>query len=131
MVDSENHVFVTGNLVREPELRETPKGKPVCTFSLASNRNYKLDGEPQDEVSFFVVETWAALAENCAKHLVKGQEVRVTGRLRQDRWQSSEGEKRERVKIVANQVKFGRKPRNKEVEPEIMQVEQEDLLKAV
>jgi single-strand DNA-binding protein len=134
MVDRENHVFITGNLTRDPELKATPNGTPVCVFSIASNYNYKLNGEDQREVSFFQVETWSSLAENCGNYLIKGQHVRIVGRLQQDRWENSEGKHRERVKIVANEVKFGSKPKSdaeKQLETTVVPIQEEDLLKAV
>lgn len=112
MVYNENHVFIEGNLVKDPELRQTPNGKPVCTFTIASDRRYKVGEDYREEVSYVPVETWSALAESCAGYLIKGQEVRITGRLRQNRWKNSEGENRERLLIVANQVRFGRKPQS-------------------
>jgi single-strand DNA-binding protein len=136
-VNKENHVFIEGNLTREPELRKTPGGTPVCNFAIAANRRYKLGEELQEEVSFFNVETWAALAENCSSYLVKGQQVRVTGRLQQDRWKNTEGQNRDKVKIVANQVLFGQKPKGgaaenrDDIENDIVAIAEDDLLKAV
>jgi single-strand DNA-binding protein len=86
-----NSILIEGNLVRDPLYRATPKGTPVCTFSLASNRFYKQDSQMEKEVSFFDVETWAKLAENCYNLGRKGRGVRVVGRLRQDRWTGTDG----------------------------------------
>ena len=105
-MNSLNSILVEGNLTRDPELKATPKGTPVCSFSVASNRFYKQDQEYQKEVSFFDVETWAKLAESCAEYLEKGRGVRVVGRLKQDRWQDQEGNPRSKVKIVAEHVEF-------------------------
>jgi single-strand DNA-binding protein len=105
-MNSLNSILVEGNLTRDPELKSTPKGTPVCSFSVASNRFYKQDEEYQKEVSFFDVETWAKLAESCAEYLEKGRGVRVVGRLKQDRWQDQEGNPRSKVKIVAEHVEF-------------------------
>ena len=101
-----NSVLLEGNLCRDPELRYTPKGTPVCTLVLASNRSYKVDGERQEEVSFVETTTWGKLATVCAEHLAKGRGVRVVGRLKQDRWEDSEGNARAKVVIVAEQVEF-------------------------
>ena len=101
-----NSILLEGNLTRDPDLGETPKGTPVCNFGLASNRFYKQDQELQKEVSFFDVEAWSRLAETCGEYLKKGRGVRVVGRLKQDRWQDKDGNPRSRVKIVAEHIEF-------------------------
>ncbi|MDR1862816.1 MAG: single-stranded DNA-binding protein [Treponema sp.] len=101
-----NSVLIEGNLVRDPLLRSSPKGTPLCTFSLASNRLYKQDARLEREVGFFEVETWGKLAESCYNQGHKGQGVRVVGRLRHDRWTGSDGKPRSRVSIVAEHVEF-------------------------
>jgi single-strand DNA-binding protein len=78
----------------------------VCSFALASNRFFKQDEETQKEVSFFEVTTWSRLAEVCGEYLKKGRGVRVVGRLKQDRWNSPEGQPRSKVSIVAEHVEF-------------------------
>ena len=102
-MNSLNSVLVEGNLTRDPDISNTPKGTSVCAFGIASNRYYKYDNDLQHEVSFFEVESWSRVAESCAEYLHKG---RVVGRLRQDRWQDQEGNPRSRVKIVAEHVEF-------------------------
>lgn len=101
-----NSIIIEGNLTRDPDYKETPKGTPVCTLSVASNRYYKADNETKQEVSFFNVETWAKLADTCNQYLSKGRGVRVIGRLKQERWTTQDGQNRERVKIVAEHVEF-------------------------
>ena len=101
-----NSILIEGNMVREPLLRTTPKGTPVCTFSLASNRFFKQDSGMEKEVSFFDVETWAKLAEACNNLGKKGRGVRVVGRLKQDRWTGNDGKARSRISIVAEHVEF-------------------------
>ena len=101
-----NSVLLEGNLCRDPELRYTPKGTPVCTLLLASNRSYKVEGERQEEVSFVETTTWGKLATVCAEHLAKGRGVRVVGRLKQERWEDPDGNTRSKVVIVAEQVEF-------------------------
>ncbi len=117
-----NQILIEGNLVKNPELRHTPKGTPVCTFSVASNRFYKQDQDEefQKEVSFFDITTWTELANNCANTLKKGRGVRVIGRLKQDRWQDPEGKQRSKVYIIADHVIFkpefkGKKPAKERV----------------
>ena len=101
-----NSILIEGNMVREPLFRTTPKGTPVCTFSLASNRYLKRDVGFEETVSFFDIETWAQLAESCNNQGRKGRGVRVVGRLKQDRWIDPEGKPRSRIMIVAEHVEF-------------------------
>lgn len=101
-----NSILIEGNLVRDPLLRSTPKGTQVCTMNLASNRYYKQDSGYEKEVSFFEVETWARLAEACYNRGRKGRGVRVVGRLKQDRWNGSDGKQQSRITIVAEHVEF-------------------------
>ena len=121
-----NSILIEGNLVRDPLFRSTPKGTPVCTFSLASNRYFKQDSETEREVSFFDVETWAKLAENCKNLGRKGRGVRVVGRLKQERWTSSDGKARSRVTIVAEHVEFKPefKKENSETTEELLDVQE-------
>ena len=102
----ENTVIVEGNLTRDPELKETPKGTPVCNFCVASNRYYKVDDESKKDVYFFDVEAWSGLAETCKNNLAKGKGVKVVGNLRQDRWTDGEGKNHSRVKIVASHIDY-------------------------
>jgi single-strand DNA-binding protein len=106
MMNNLNSILIEGNLVRDPELKYTPKGAPVCTFVLASNRWWKQEEEVQKEVSFFEISTWNRLAEVCGEYLKKGRGVRVVGRLKQDRWADPEGKSRSKVMIVAEHVEF-------------------------
>ncbi|MDR0784985.1 MAG: single-stranded DNA-binding protein [Treponema sp.] len=101
-----NSILIEGNLVRDPLFKSTSKGTPLCTFSLASNRIYKQDFGTEKEVSFFDVETWSKLAENCYHLGRKGRGVRVVGRLKQDRWNGADGKIHSKVTIVAEHVEF-------------------------
>jgi single-strand DNA-binding protein len=115
-----NQILIEGNVVRNPELKYTPKGTPLCTFSVASNRYYKQEKQNDDfekEVSFFDVTTWTDLAQTCATELKKGRGVRVIGRLKQDRWQDPDGKNRSKVYIVADHVIF--KPEFKDAKSEM------------
>jgi len=114
-----NSILIEGNMVREPLFRNTPKGTPVCTFSLASNRFFKQDSGLEKEVSFFEVETWAKLAEACNNLGKKGRGVRVVGRLKQDRWTGNDGKPRSRISIVAEHVEF--RPEVKKDTEQVMQ----------
>ncbi len=101
-----NSILIEGNMVRDPTFRSTPKGTPVCTFAVASNRFLKQDNGTEKEVSFFDVETWSRLAENCGNLGHKGRGVRVVGRLKQDRWTGTDGKQHSKIKIIAEHVEF-------------------------
>ncbi|MCL2191047.1 MAG: single-stranded DNA-binding protein [Treponema sp.] len=101
-----NSVLIEGNMVRDPLYRTTPKGTPVCTFSLASNRYLRQDAGVEEEVSFFDIEAWTRIAEACNSQGKKGRGVRVVGRLKQDRWTDGEGKSRSKIRIVAEHVEF-------------------------
>ena len=101
-----NSILLEGNLARDPELRYTPKGTPICTLNVASNRTYKVDGERVEEVSFIEAVTCGKLASVCAEHLSKGRGVRVVGRIKQERWEDPAGNSRSKVVIVAEHVEF-------------------------
>lgn len=101
-----NSILVEGNLTRDPVLSTTPNGASVCNFSIGSHHLYKKETQQHTETSFFDVEVWAKLGENCAEYLRKGRGVRVVGRLKQDRWKDGEGKSRSRIKIVAEHVEF-------------------------
>lgn len=97
-----NSVNVIGNLVADPEFRQTPNGKDVCDFRIAINEGY---GENKRAV-FISVSCWQKLAEIVNKYCVKGTKVGVSGSLRQDNWESKDGEKRSAILINARDVLF-------------------------
>ena len=101
-----NNVIIEGNMTRDPEFRETAKGAALCTFSIAANRFFKQADEMTKEVSYFDVQTWAKLAESCRNLGRKGRGVRVVGRLKQERWNGSDGKAHSKVSIVAEHVEF-------------------------
>jgi single-strand DNA-binding protein len=100
-----NSVLLEGNLTHDPESTVTKGWTTVCTFSVAVNRSYKSGDERKEEVSFFDIETWGKLAENCYEYLSKGRGVRVVGRLKQSRWEA-EGKTHSKIVIVAEHVEF-------------------------
>lgn len=110
-----NAVSIIGRLTRDPELRYTPSGKPVCSFSLAVDRAGEKQG---DEIGpgFFDVSVWEKQGENCAQYLVQGQQAAVQGRLTFRRWEAKDGTKRSAVEIVASHVTFLAKPAAREGE---------------
>lgn len=103
-----NKVLLMGNLTRDPELRVTPKGTPICQFSLAINRQFKMEsGESREEVIFVDIEAWGKQGETIAKYLTKGRPLYVEGRLRLDQWEDKNTkEKRSRMKVVLEQFQF-------------------------
>ncbi len=102
-----NRVVLVGNLTRDPELRQTPNGKSVCTLGLAVNDRYKNDaGEWVEKPNFFDIVTWGAQAENCSRYLSKGRPVAVDGRLSYRSWEAQDGSKRSKVEVIANSVQF-------------------------
>jgi single-strand DNA-binding protein len=101
-----NSILIEGNLVRDPLLRTTPKGTPVCSFTVASNRYYRQDAGMEREVSFFDAQAWGKLGENVSSLGRKGRGVRVVGRLKQERWNGSDGKSHSKITIVAEHVEF-------------------------
>ena len=101
---ADNTVTLIGNLTRDPELRYTTGGRGVASFGLAVNRRYQVNGEWQEQTSFFNVVCWGELGENAAASLTKGSRAIVTGRLEQRSWETQEGEKRSVVEVVADEV---------------------------
>lgn len=100
-----NKVMVIGHLGRDPEMRYTPSGRPVTTFTLAVSRSWnRADGERHTETEWFNIVAWGNLAEICKQYLVKGQQVYVEGRLQTRRWDDKEGQKHTNVEIVANEM---------------------------
>jgi single-strand DNA-binding protein len=101
---ADNTVTIVGNLTRDPELRFTTGGKGIASFGVAVNRRYQQNGEWQEKVSFFNVTAWDTLGENAAASLTKGTRVLVTGRLEQREYETQQGEKRNVVEIVADEI---------------------------
>lgn len=107
-----NKVMIIGNLGTDPEMRFTPDGTPVTSFSLATSWiSTTPDGERKKETEWFDVTTWRKQAESCNQFLSKGQRVYVEGRLKTRSWEGQDGQKHFRVEIHANRVIFlDRKP---------------------
>ena len=106
MARSINQVILMGNLTRDPDLRQTPTGQNVCSFSLALNRSYKDQaGEWKDATDFVDVVAWAALGERVAQYLSKGRRCMVQGRLQSRSWEQ-DGQKRNKLEVLASDVTF-------------------------
>lgn len=106
MARSLNQVTLMGNLTRDPELRATPGGQNVCSFSLALNRSYKdSSGEWQEATDYIDITAWGPLGERVAQYLAKGRRCLVQGRLQSRSWEQ-EGQKRSKVEVLASDVTF-------------------------
>lgn len=106
MARSFNQVILMGNLTRDPELRSTPTGQSVCSFSLALNRSYKgADGNWQEVTDYVDCVAWGPLGERVSQYLQKGRPCLVNGRLQSRSWEQ-EGQKRSKVEVVASDVTF-------------------------
>ena len=101
-----NKIFLIGNLCRDPELRSTQAGIPVCTFTVAVNRRKAGAEAGQPEADFFRVTTWRQMAENCNRFLAKGRKVGVTGTLNLNQYKDSNGLPRYSMEVQADEVEF-------------------------
>jgi single-strand DNA-binding protein len=100
-----NKVMIIGNLGRDPEMRYTPSGKPVTSFSVAVSRSWvKPEGERTETTDWFNVVAWGRLAEICSQYLTKGSLVYVEGRLETRSWEADNGQKHFRTEVVASDV---------------------------
>lgn len=100
-----NKVMIIGHLGRDPEMRYTPSGRPVTTFTVAVGRSWNtVDGERHSETEWFNIVAWGNLAEICKQYLTKGQQVYIEGRLQTRRWEDKEGNKHNSVEIVASEM---------------------------
>jgi len=105
---SVNSVVIVGNLTRDPELRATPSGTSVCSLRVAVNDRVKdpTTGEWGDKPNYFDVDVFGGQGERCAQYLARGRQVAVAGRLRWREWETQDGQKRQAVSIVADNVQF-------------------------
>lgn len=105
MARSLNRVQLIGNLTRDPELRYTPAGTAVCSFSIATNRSWTTDtGEKREETDFHRIVSWNKLAELCSQFLVKGRKVYVEGRLTTRSWTAQDGTNKSTTEIVIDDM---------------------------
>ncbi len=100
-----NKVMIIGHVGRDPEMRYTPSGRPVTSFSVATSRTWtSAEGERREETEWFNVVAWGNLAEICKAHLSKSQQVYVEGRLQTRGWEDETGKKHFRTELVANEM---------------------------
>lgn len=105
MARSLNRVQLIGNLTRDPELRYTPQGTAVCSFSIATNRSWTTDsGEKKDEADFHRIVAWNKLAELCSQFLTKGRKVYVEGRLSTRNWTGQDGGQRNTTEVIISDM---------------------------
>lgn len=102
-----NKVTIVGNLGRDPELRYTPQGTPVCSFTIATNEKRKdRAGELQDITTWFRVTLWGRQAETASQYLTKGRPVYIEGRLRVEEWTDRDGRQRYTLEVQATDMQF-------------------------
>jgi len=103
-----NKIILVGNLGRDPELRYTPQGTPVCSFSLATNerRKDRTTGENQDLTTWFRVTLWGRQAETASQYLTRGRPVYIEGRLRVEEWTDRDGKPRHTLEVHATDMQF-------------------------
>ena len=99
-----NEVVLSGRLTRDAELRYTPNGTAVTDIIVASNRIWSKDSEKQEEAPFVDVTIWGKQAESLAKYMTKGRHVMLTGRLKLNKWEPDEGDKRSKLTVTAEKV---------------------------
>ena len=110
-----NKVILMGNLTRDPELRQAPSGAKVADLGLAVSETWRDKSGQSKEVTCFVdVVVWDKLAELCQQYLVKGRPVLVEGRLQMDEWKNQQGEKRSKLRVRADTVKFLGSPQKRD-----------------
>jgi single-strand DNA-binding protein len=111
-----NRIILVGNLGRDPELRYTPQGTPVCSFTLATNERRKdKAGEMQDQTTWFRVTLWGRQAETASQYLTKGRPVYIEGRLRVEEWTDRDGKPRHTIEVHATDMQFIGGQRSEEV----------------
>jgi single-strand DNA-binding protein len=99
-----NKVLLIGNLGRDPEMKYTPQGTPITTFTMAVTRRVKSGEDWRDETEWFRIVAWQKLAEQCNEYLRKGSKVYIEGRLQTREWQGQDGQPRQTVEVVANEM---------------------------
>ena len=106
MASDLNRVVLIGRLTRDPEIRYTPAGTAVASFSLANGKTYAVSGEKKEQVSYFDCIAWSKLGEVMVEYCKKGHRIAVEGRLQQSRWDDQDGKKRSKVEVVVENFQF-------------------------
>ncbi|HEY1041225.1 MAG TPA: single-stranded DNA-binding protein [Candidatus Paceibacterota bacterium] len=107
-----NKIYILGNLTQNPELKTLPTGNKVCTFSVATNRTWKdaATGQKKDAVEFHSIVTYGRQAEICGQYLQKGSQLLVEGRVQTRSWDDTDGKKRYRTEVIAENIQLGNRP---------------------
>jgi len=113
-----NVSLIEGNVCRDAEVKYVNSGTAICKFSIAVNRYYKTANAFENEVSYFDVDTFGEVAKLCGEKCKKGIGVRIHGRLKQNRWQASDGTNRSSVIVIAEHVEFRQKTQGKDEAPD-------------
>lgn len=106
MASDLNRVTLIGRMTKDAELRYTPAGMAVASFTLANNKSYTQGGEKKEQVSYFDCIAWSKLAEIITEYCKKGKQIAIEGRLQQRRWDDSSGNKKSKVEIVVENFQF-------------------------
>jgi single-strand DNA-binding protein len=106
MASDLNRVILIGRLTRDPEIRYTPAGTAVASFSLANGKTYVVSGEKKEQVSYFDCIAWSNLGEIITEYCKKGHRIAIEGRLQQSRWDDQDGKKRSKVEVVVENFQF-------------------------
>lgn len=123
-----NNCQIIGHVGKDAELRFTPAGKPVSSFTVAYNHRWiNSDGEQKETTEWFNVVTWNKLAETCHKFVVKGAMVYVAGRIGLHQWENNEGKQLSRLDLIANRVIFLSGVSNNKVNTSELDIEPEDI----
>lgn len=123
-----NKVMIIGRLGRDPEMRYTPSGRPVTTYSVATSRSWNTaEGERRTETEWFNVVAWGSLAEICKQYLSKGLLVYVEGRLQTRHYEDAEGQKKTSTEIIASEMIMLSERRDQEAAADIESAEDEEF----
>lgn len=106
MPGNANILIIEGRLTKDPSLQKTPKGTSICKFSMANNRYYYTEKGFKNEVSYFDVVVWGKSADKGALHLRKGRHILISGEIRQDIYTSKSGERKQKIYIIASEIKY-------------------------
>lgn len=101
-----NRTILIGRLTRDPELRYTPAGAAVASFTVANNRTYTVSGEKKEQVSYFDCVAWSKMGEIITEYCKKGHRIAIEGRLQQRSWDDQDGKKRSKVEVVVENFQF-------------------------
>lgn len=113
-----NQVTLVGRVGKDPEVKFLPTGTAVCNFSIAVSESWTKDGKKQERTDWIDVAAFGKTAELVGQYIKKGSELLVTGKLRQDKWTDKDGKNRSSIKVNADHIAFGSKPKDDGAEQE-------------